>query len=152
MHIIATPAFSCCRKREHSARWRQSAAAFLFGLRSLSTSPHKRGMEIMRPWPWCFHTWPSPSPQIWSTTETDAHVHSIRPRKPSSVPQDVACPQNRQSASVCAARSKTIAPLDSSTSNARVERQTQTADVWSTRHALVCLYASVDYRAPHESW
>src|SRR5262245_12033675 len=135
----------------HSA-FQEHAAHMAKWSAMLSTSPHKRGMEIMRPWPLCFHTWPSPSPQIWSTTATDAHVHSIRLRKPSSVPQDVACPQNRQSASVCAARSKTIAPLDSSTSNARVERQTQTADVWSTRLALVCPYASVDYQAPHESW
>src|SRR5215468_1450569 len=46
----------------------------------------------MRLGPPGFHTWPSLSPRIWLTTETDGHAHSIRLQKPSDVPQDVACP------------------------------------------------------------
>ena len=54
----------------------------------LSTCPHKRGVKIMRPWPLGFHsplgfhTWPSLSPRMWLTTETDGHAHSIRSQKP----------------------------------------------------------------------
>src|SRR5712691_7833203 len=116
----------------------------------LSTSPHKRGMEIMRLWPPGFHTWPSLSPRIWWTTEMDGHAHSIRRQKPASVPQDVSCPQNRRSATASAARSRTTAPLDSSRSNARGESGTQSVDVWPTRLAPVCPYASGDYRGSHE--
>ena len=32
---------------------------------TLSTSPHKRGVEIMPLWPLDCHIWPSPSRQIW---------------------------------------------------------------------------------------
>src|SRR5690348_11422860 len=108
-------------------------------------------MEIMRLWPQGFHTWPSLSPQIWWTTETDGHAHSTRRQKPSSVPPDVACPQNRQSATASAARSRTTARLGSSRSNARVESATQSADVWLTRLAPVCPYASGHYRGLHEA-
>src|SRR6266478_9854632 len=117
---------------------------------TLSTSPHKRGMEIMQLWPPGFHTWPSLSPRIWWTTEMDGHAHSIRRQKPASVPQDVSCPQNRRSATASAARSRTTAPLDSSRSNARGESGTQSVDVWPTRLAPVCPYASGDYRGSHE--
>src|SRR6266478_8689133 len=116
----------------------------------LSISPHKRGMEIMQLWPPGFHTWPSLSPRIWWTTEMDGHAHSIRRQKPASVPQDVSCPQNRRSATASAARSRTTAPLDSSRSNARGESGTQSVDVWPTRLAPVCPYASGDYRGSHE--
>src|SRR5229473_1181364 len=97
--------------------------------RSLSTTPQKRGMEIMRLLPACFHTWPSLWLPIWSTTEMDAHAHSIRRQRPSTVVPDVACQQNRQSATVCAARSKTTARLGSSTNNVRAENETQSVDV-----------------------
>src|SRR5262245_48902750 len=101
-------------------------------------------MEIMRLWPLGFHTWTSLSLRIWWTTETDWHTHSIRRQTPASVPQDVACPQNRRSATAYAAKSRTIARLGSSRSNVRVESGTQNVDVWPTRLAPVCPYASGD--------
>src|SRR2546425_8487622 len=104
----------------------------------------------MRHQPVGFHTWPSLSPRIWWTIETDGHAYSIPQQTPSSVPQDVSCPQSRRSVIASAARSKTTARLDSSRSNARVESGTQTADVWPTRLVPVCPCASVHYRERYE--
>src|SRR5215831_10370931 len=92
--------------------------------KKLSTSPHKRGVEIMRLWPWGFHTWPSLSPRIWWTTETDGPAHSIRPHTPSSVPPEVSCPQKRRSATASAARASTTVRLGASRSHARGESAT----------------------------
>src|SRR5712692_5255292 len=85
----------------------------VLGLESqtLSTTPHKRGIEIMRRWSVYFHIWPS-----------------LRRQRPSTVAPDVACQQNRQSVTVCAARSKTTARLGSSTSNGRAENARQSVD------------------------
>src|SRR5262249_4672334 len=118
---------------------------------TLSTTPHKRGMEIMPPWPRDVHTWPSPWPRIWSTTEMDGHAHSMRRQKPSSVPPDVFGPQNRQCATVCAAKSRTIAQLGSSRSNGRVENEIPNGGVWPARPGPACPCACGDCQAPHES-
>ena len=128
------------------------ARASLLGIPAPKHSPSKRGMEIMRPWPVGFHTWPSLWPQIWSTTGTDAHAYSIRPQKPSSVPQGVVCPQNQQSGVASAAKWRTIVPLGSSTNNGPVESETQSAGAWSTRLVLASLCASAHCRARYEWW
>src|SRR2546423_15197454 len=118
----------------------------------LSTGPHKRGVKIMRTEPQGVHTGPSLWPRIWLTTEMDAHAYSILRQTPAAVPRDVFCPQNRQCATVCAAKSRTTALPGSSRSNARAESETQTVDACPTTLALACPCASVDYRVPHELW
>src|SRR2546421_13012273 len=106
----------------------------------------------MRPWLLRLHIWPSLWPLISSTTETDAHAHSIRQQRPATVAPSAFYPQNRQSATACVAQSKTTAPLGLSKSNAPVESETHSAGVWPPRLAPACPCASAQYPVPHEWW
>jgi hypothetical protein len=103
----------------------------------------------MQLWPSGVHTGPSLSPQIWSTTETEAPVHAMLPQRPSTVAPGASSPPHRHSARVGVAPSRTMARLEASRSQARGERTTHSAEVWPTRLARVCPCAGAPSRARH---
>ena len=116
---------------------------------TLSTSPHKRGMEIMRLWPPGFHTWPSLLLRIWWTTETDGHAHSIRRQSHQAFRKMFLV---RKIGDLQPLTLQDREPLLHLVHPGAMHgwKVQHSVDVWLTRLAPVCPYASVHYRGSHD--